>query len=361
MSRKILSLVLFMAILAVLAGGCATKSHKEESLLFWPAQPEEPRILFVQSLRQEEDFRERSFLDALFGDPSGAFFSKPYGVFALDQIMYVTDTGSAGVVSYDMTTRKLKFFMGDKEQLRTPIGVAALPGGIVLVSDSKLSRIVGFNSDREEVLSMGKGELSNPAGIAVNNRIGRVYVTDSRNHRVYVYSFEGKPLFAFGQSGNNDGEFMAPTNIAVDSRNGTVYVVDTLNCRVQVFDKDGKFLRKFGDLGDTLGSFTRPKGIGIDSDGHVYVVDAAFNNFQVFDENGQLLMFIGTGGMARGQFLLPAGLYVDENDRIYVVEQGNQRIQIFQYLSEKWKQAHAEEYQKMLTIPAVKPASKDKK
>ena len=103
------------------------------------------------------------------------------------------------------------------------------------------------------------------------------------------------------------------------------------------------------------GTFSRPKGIGIDSDGHVYVVDAAFNNFQIFDETGQLLLFIGGEGNAPGQFQLPAGMYVDEKDRIYVVDSFNFRVQVFQYLSDRWKKEHPEEYNKyLLTQPAAK-------
>ena len=122
---------------------------------------------------------------------------------------------------------------------------------------------------------------------------------------------------------------------------------------MQAFDLDGKFLRTFGELGDTPGSFSRPKGIGVDTEGHVYVADAAFDNFQIFDENGQILMFVGSAGTGPGYFSLPAGLFVDENDQIYIADQANQRVQVFQYLSEKWKQEHPEEYGKMLPAGAT--------
>jgi sugar lactone lactonase YvrE len=44
----------------------------------------------------------------------------------------------------------------------------------------------------------------------------------------------------------------------------------------------------------------------------------------------------------------PAGLYIDENDKVYVVDTLNKRIQVYQYLSEKWKKDHPEEYNKYL-------------
>lgn len=337
------------SLIAVLAlSGCASMSAKQESPLFWPDAPEDPKIAYVKQYRQETDFRERSFLDSLFGSPSGSLFSKPYGVFAEGSVMYVTDTGTTGVMAYNTTERKFRFFFGDKDRLRRPTGVAVGPDGMVLVSDAKQSRVYGFSKEGKQVMAFGaKGELNNPSGIAVNKDAGRLYVVDSREHMVFVYSLAGELLFSFGGFGIEDGQFMSPTNIALDRRNGTIYIVDTLNCRIQAFDKDGKFLRKFGELGDTPGTFTRPKGIGVDSDGHVYVSDAAFDNFQVFDEKGQLMIFIGSAGREPGRFSLPAGMHVDENDRIYVVDSANLRVQVFQYLSEKWKAAHPDEYRRL--------------
>jgi DNA-binding beta-propeller fold protein YncE len=142
--------------------------------------------------------------------------------------------------------------------------------------------------------------------------------------------------------------FNSPTHIAVDRKNGNVFVADTNMFRVQVFDKDGTYLRKFGQLGDNPGDFSRPKGIAVDSEGHIYVADAAFNNFQIFDDMGQLLLTIGHMGNGAGQFQLPSGMYVDEQDKIYVADSLNKRIEVFQYMSEAWKQAHPEEFNKYL-------------
>jgi len=60
-------------------------------------------------------------------------------------------------------------------------------------------------------------------------------------------------------------------------------------------------------------------------------------------------MWVGNGGSGRGGlFMSPAGLYIDENDKVYVVDSLNKRIQVYQYLSEKWKKDHPEEYNKYL-------------
>lgn len=39
----------------------------------------------------------------------------------------------------------------------------------------------------------------------------------------------------WGSEGNEDGQFVDPEDIAVDSKTGNVYITDTGNSRIQVF------------------------------------------------------------------------------------------------------------------------------
>jgi DNA-binding beta-propeller fold protein YncE len=262
--------------------------------------------------------------------------------------MYISLTGSPSICVIDTKAQQVSF-MGnrDRGRLSLPLGLALSADGRVFVADAKTKRIFAFDAKGELKTAIGgESVFNNPAAVAVNDELGRLYVVDSYAHNVRVFSLMGEPLFDFGKRGNGEGEFNFPSNVAIDKRNGNVVIVDTQNFRVQVFDKDGKFLRKFGRLGDQVGNFSRPKGVGIDSEGNIYVTDAAFDNFQVFDEKGQILLFIGRAGMDLGNFQLPAGLFVDDKDRIYVVDSLNSRVQVFQYMSEKWKRANPEQYEK---------------
>ena len=54
------------------------------------------------------------------------------------------------------------------------------------------------------------------------------------NHRVQVFTTSGEFLTKWGSSGNDGGQFAFPWGIAVDGV-GIVYVIDTGNSRVQVF------------------------------------------------------------------------------------------------------------------------------
>ena len=350
-NRRFLLIYLFLFFLS----SCAAPAPKVK--LIYPPPPEEPKIAYVDSYKGESNFKKKGFLEFVLGEERfRAEFRKPYGVTAYGDKMYVTDTGSAVVFVFDLKEQKVTF-MGDKDtgKLALPIGVAVSADGTVFVSDAKQKRVFGYDANGNLKIALGKkDEFKNPAGIAVNNDIGRLYIVDSYGQMVHVYSTKGEPLFTFGARGDEDGKFNFPSNAAIERKTGNIYIVDTQNFRVQVFDKDGKFIKKFGQIGDAPGTFTRPKGIGIDSDGHIYVADAAFDNFQILSDKGELLLFIGGPGHDPGYFWLPAGVYVDEKDRIYIVDSYNRRVQVFQYLSEKWKKENPEKYKEYLLKEQVK-------
>ena len=61
-----------------------------------------------------------------------------------------------------------------------------------------------------------------------------VYVIEQDNHRVSVFTCEGKFLTSFGTKGREPEQFNGPSGIAVD-KSGVVYVADTSNHRIQLF------------------------------------------------------------------------------------------------------------------------------
>ena len=79
----------------------------------------------------------------------------------------------------------------------------------------------------------GRGELNRPCGVAIDTS-DRVYVSESSNHRVSVFTSEGQFLTSFGKEGARPGEFQYPAGLAVDS-SGVLCVCDCNNDRVQFF------------------------------------------------------------------------------------------------------------------------------
>jgi DNA-binding beta-propeller fold protein YncE len=347
MIRTTLCRLLFLLLVAF--SGCSSPIAKQGPIVY-PPPPDDPKIVYLETYEGEADFATPSFLDRLFGVSAHNNLVRPFGVAAGTERVFVADTIKAMVFVIDTARKKVDYITEiDKVNgsLKAPLDVALDASENLYISDIKLRKIVVYDRALRFVTTFGKkGDFENPAGMAINNRLQRLYVADSYGHVVYAYSLKGERLFGFGTRGTGEGEFNYPAAIAIDRRNDNVYVVDSQNFRIQLFSKDGKFISQFGQVGDSPGDFIRPKGIGVDSEGNIYVADAAFDNVQIFNEKAKLVLPLGGMGREAGRFNMPAGLFIDEQDRIFVVDSLNLRVQRFQFLSEKWIKEHPEEFKK---------------
>lgn len=349
---------------ALVAGCASTKSARviEPVELVWPDPPQPPRIKYVRSIRYLSDLKgEPSWFGKLIRGVFGRSrekLLKPYGV-TTDSSgrLYVADTAKRMIYRFDLESGKAtgfsefeqcgeaeagreRSFFGrlfsrrPKMALASPIGVAVDQFDNFYVSDSVLQRVFAFDQEGRCLRTFGAEEgLLRPSGIAINKRLGRLYVTDTVGHRIVVYDLEGDRLFEIGKRGDKPGEFNFPTNVFIDAKD-RVFMTDSLNFRVQIFTGEGEILTHFGRLGKVSGSFNKPKGIAVDGKGHIYVVDSLFDNVQIFDFEGRLLLAFGESGLDEGEFWLPSGIFIDEQDYIYVSDSYNTRIQIFKYLGQ---------------------------
>lgn len=167
------------------------------------------------------------------------------------------------------------------------------------------------------------GTLSKPLDIAVNAQ-GKIYITDSNNDRIQVFSPTGSPLFNFGTTGKGKGNFTFPNCIAIDDENN-IYVGEFKINRIQVFNSSGKYIRTINSPKEIL---LEPLAITFGNDKRLYV--ASRNGvIIVMDKAGQLLAKFGTNGTRDGQLSYPNGIAVDRHGNILVSDSGNDRIQVF--------------------------------
>ena len=97
-----------------------------------------------------------------------------------------------------------------------------------------------------------------------------------------------------------NGTLRSPEGIAVDSSSGNVYVADTDNNRIQVFSSNGDFHIKMGKIWVVLMVPLRsPEDIAVDQEGNVYVADTANNRIQVFSSNGTFISKWGGYGLVK--------------------------------------------------------------
>jgi glucose/arabinose dehydrogenase/plastocyanin/sugar lactone lactonase YvrE len=199
---------------------------------------------------------------------------------------------------------------------------------IILVSSSLYLLPLAYSQQLSffPIFKEERYELLQPEGIAVDSFSGNVYVADTANNRIQVFSSNGTFISEWGGDyGSGEGEMRSPAGIALDQE-GNVYVADTANNRIQVFSSNGTFISEWGEAY----SFNLPTGVAVDSFGNVYVADTANNRIQVFSSNnGTLLTEWGEYGTDSGSFNLPTGVAVDSFGNVYVADTANNRIQVF--------------------------------
>lgn len=177
-------------------------------------------------------------------------------------------------------------------------------GGQVLVfnADGKYQRTVGSpGTDPDRTPGADPETLGYPEGIAVDSQ-GQVYVADQ--HRVVIYAKDGTWLRTFdvelplGDYGSNS---MA---LAVDG-DGRIYVTDSWNHRVQVFTNDGAILATWGSQGSEDGQFSVPMGATLDpANNRLFVTDMWNHRIQVLEA----FPVNACAGYRFGRFLPPVSL-----------------------------------------------------
>ena len=134
----------------------------------------------------------------------------------------------------------------------------------------EVQRVIGEMGDRDDQFRL-------PRGVAVSTE-GLLYVVDSKHNVIKVFSMAGKFIKKFGGTSTKEKErglFNQPTGISLDEKKGRVYVSDTMNNRIQIFDLEGKSIAVLDEA--TGYFFSRPRGIGLDGEGNVLIADTENN------------------------------------------------------------------------------------
>jgi hypothetical protein len=118
----------------------------------------------------------------------------------------------------------------------------------------------------------------------------RIYVSDSREHAVFVFGEPGKIIFKFGKAGSGPEDFVSPLYIGEVSQ-GRIAVFDSTKLRVQIVDNLGHHINSFR-------VFKPCSSMSTDHKGHLYFSFFDQNDdyplIDIFDEVGRKIGHIGT-------------------------------------------------------------------
>jgi sugar lactone lactonase YvrE/fibronectin type 3 domain-containing protein len=288
-----------------------------------------------------------TFLFSIDEAGSGETLNQPFDVFLNSKgDIYVSDTRRFRINCYD-PSGKHKFSFGERtpkdQQDNPPEGTFESPMSIfidqqdrVYVGDTENHDIQVFSADGkflQRIRVAGKGEKQpfRPNGVCVLDD-GRIVTTDAGSHRLLILDQQGQVLFETGHGGTTQEEqdglwFSFPLQVV--SSNGVLSVIDQMGARVQQFDLNGKFIRVFGQAGYSAGQFGRPKGLATDEAGRIWVSDGMANTIQIFSPDGEVKSAIT--GFDDPDLVLtsPGGMFVRDG-KFYLVTRLTCRVLVFQ-------------------------------
>lgn len=180
-------------------------------------------------------------------------------------------------------------------------------GRLLMVGNDSIGAVEIYRRDGRKLKTFLDGGEIQPSDIAYDNRRRLIFVADSLNKEIKVFSRGGKLVSAFGST----APLYDPQGLAIDARAQRVFVSDYgdssigVPASINIFDYRGKLLEQI------TGSFSRPQGVTVDAR-NIYVVDAMLGQILVFDRNTYAAQpSLGSYGVNAGQLLLPMDLTRD--------------------------------------------------
>lgn len=223
--------------------------------------------------------------------------------------------------------------------LGKPKGMGRDRNGNIIVVEPHYQRVNHFSPQGKLVAQWGQrgtnvGQFTLPRAVAVNSH-KQIFISEyGPMERVQCFSLIQNPtgppsahvLYAFGQPGNGPGDFNRPEGMCVDAQD-RIYVADSCNHRIQIFSPEGNFIRTYGRAGSGKGELSYPYDICVDKAGRQYVSEFGNSRIQIFDANDRSIEIIGGPGFEPGQFSNPWGLALDSAENLYVADSQNHRVQ----------------------------------
>jgi len=176
-------------------------------------------------------------------------------------------------------------------------------------------------------LSPSEGERENRPQSLVNSE---VTVSSQSQKRAGLETGaprrEAALLQVIGKTGTRPGEFNRPEGICMDAQD-RLYVADSCNHRIQIFSADGQFIREYGKAGSGLGELSYPYDIAVDAGGNQFVCEFGNSRIQVFNSDCEPVEIIGGPGAEPGRFANPWGVALDSHGNLFVADALNHRLQ----------------------------------
>ncbi|MEM7208339.1 MAG: tetratricopeptide repeat protein [Pseudomonadota bacterium] len=214
-----------------------------------------------------------------------------------------------------------------------PLAFANTDDGYFLLDDDLTLK--GYDANGQELFSVGQrgkqeGEFNDPQDLAFAN--DRLYVADTGNSRIQIFSRQGVALGAIYQSDDGLTYFDEPVGVASDSR-GNIFVADDGTKSIKVFSAEG--LKKYEIENAAQKTFNKFFDLAMDADNRLYVLANSGNNaasILIFQDQ-ELIFEFGAAGDTGPELYEPNAMAVSLTPRpwVSVFGKGNQQLNTYHF------------------------------
>ena len=205
--------------------------------------------------------------------------------------------------------------------IKKPCGVATDPDGHIYVSSSNPPTVTKFSDDGLTLLVQAKIKSNGEALRMMRFIDGRLFVCSLSDYAVIVLDcVDLQEMRRFGRKGSGDGEFNYPIDVVAEK--GELYVSDHNNHRIQVFSMEGRFIRSFTVKDPSTQKSYPPRGLCIGPDRLLYIACYGPDLIFAFTLAGECVASVNVEGN-------PAGIAADTDGFLYVCKEGRSAIEVY--------------------------------
>ena len=146
-----------------------------------------------------------------------------------------------------------------------------------VVPDYKTKQLPTAYCCKKSSKQKSPGELNTPRSLAIHYKTGNIYIADSNNHRVQVFSCNGEYLFMFSE------KMKGPVGICITQNK--VFVTQWYAHCINMHELEGKLIKSVGSEGNGKAQFKHPNGLDVsDRNNNIYVCDRNNHRIQILTE-----------------------------------------------------------------------------
>ena len=146
-----------------------------------------------------------------------------------------------------------------------------------VVPDYKTKQLPTAYCCKKYSVQKSPGELNSPRCLAIHYKTGNIYIADTKNHRVQVFSCNGDYLFMFSEKMNG------PVGICISQNK--VFVTQFLGHCINMYELEGKLIKSVGSEGNGEAQFNHPFCLDVsDRNNNIYVCDCSNHRIQILTE-----------------------------------------------------------------------------